>query len=103
MRDWTSVGDVARLLAALPTYAIPGPYDVLNGGSGIGTSVAQIARYLIDSWGDGLSVDFSGQTRAGDPKSLISDSTRLEALGFEWTTRLDAGVNEYVQWFKALN
>jgi len=101
MRDWTNVRDIARLLAVVPTYAVPGPYHVLNGGSGVGTSVAQIARYVIDNWGDGLSVEFSGQTRAGDPKSLISDSTELEALGFQWKTRLDAGVNEYVQWFKA--
>ena len=103
MRDWTNVRDVARVLAVLPTYVTVGPYNVLNGGSGVGTSVAQIARYVIDSWGDGLSIDFSGESRAGDPKSLVSDSAKLEAAGFEWTTRLDAGVNEYVQWFKALN
>ena len=101
-RDWTNVRDVARLLALLPTYAIPGPYHVLNGGSGVGTTVAQIASCVIDSWGDdGLSVEFSGQARAGDPISLISDSSKLEALGFEWTTRLDVGLNEYVQWFKS--
>jgi UDP-glucose 4-epimerase len=100
-RDWTHVRDVARLLAVLPAYAVPRPYHVLNGGSGVGTSVAQVARCVIDSWGDSLSVGFSGQSRAGDPTSLISDSTKLKALGFEWTTGLDAGVNEYVQWFKS--
>jgi UDP-glucose 4-epimerase len=100
-RDWTSVRDVAALLALLPTYAIAGPYHVLNGGSGFGTTVAQIAHLVIDSWGEGLSVEFSGQARAGDPTSLISDSSKLGALGFEWTTRLDVGLNEYVQWFKS--
>jgi UDP-glucose 4-epimerase len=100
-RDWTHVRDVARLLAVLPGYDVAAPYHVLNGGSGVGTSVAQVAGSVIDSWGDGLSVGFSGQSRAGDPTSLISDSTRLKALGFEWTTGLDAGVNEYVQWFKS--
>jgi UDP-glucose 4-epimerase len=99
-RDWTNVRDVARLLTAVPTYPLPETCHVLNGGSGVGTTVSQIARCAIESWGKGLSVEFSGQTRAGDPTSLISDSTRLEALGFKWTTNLDAGVNEYVQWFR---
>jgi UDP-glucose 4-epimerase len=100
-RDWTSVRDVARLLADLPGYAFPGPYDILNGGSGVGTSVAKIASFVIDSWGKGVSVGFSGQTRAGDPISLVSDSAKLKALGFEWASMLEAGVNEYVQWFKS--
>jgi UDP-glucose 4-epimerase len=100
-RDWTHVRDVARLLAVLPAYARPGPYHVLNGGAGVGTSVAQIADCVINSWGKGLRVRFSGQTRAGDPTSLVSDSTKLNALGFEWTTRLETGVKEYVQWFKS--
>lgn len=100
MRDWTNVRDVACLLAAVPGYNLPEACHVLNGGSGVGTAVSQIARCVIDSWGRGPSIDFSGQTRAGDPTSLISDSTRLEALGFRWTTRLEAGVNEYVQWFR---
>jgi UDP-glucose 4-epimerase len=101
MRDWTNVRDVARLLAILPTYDFAQPCPVLNGGSGGGTSVADIANYLVDSWGGGSSVAFSGERRAGDPTSLISDSSKLAALGFEWTTKLDAGVNEYVQWFKS--
>ena len=100
IRDWTHVRDVTRLLATLPTYDVPRPYHVVNGGSGVGTSVAQIAGYVIDSWGKGLSVEFSGQSREGDPTSLVSDSTKLEALGFEWRTKLDAGVDEYVQWFR---
>jgi UDP-glucose 4-epimerase len=100
MRDWTNVRDVARLLAAVPTYPAPEACYVLNGGSGVGATVSQIARCVVESWGKGLSVEFSGQTRAGDPTSLISDSTKLEALGFKWTASLDAGVNEYVQWFK---
>jgi len=98
-RDWTNVRDVARLLAAVPGYDMPDAYCVLNGGSGVGTSVSQIARWVIDCWGEG-SIDFSGQRRPGDPTSLISDSTRLQAMGFKWTTRLDDGVNEYVQWFR---
>ena len=56
IRDWTHVRDVTRLLATLPTYDVPRPYHVVNGGSGVGTSVAQIAGYVIDSWGKGLSV-----------------------------------------------
>lgn len=99
-RDWTSVHDVARLLAVLPDALAARPFHVLNGGSGIGTSVSDIARSVVGSWGDGVSIAFSGQARAGDPTSLVSDSSQIDAMDFEWTVGLDAGIAEYVRWFR---
>ena len=102
-RDWTSVRDVARLLAMLPAKVTDNSFRTLNGGSGAGTSVANIARCVVESWGDGAGVSFSGNVRAGDPTSLVSDSKRIEAMGFNWTVELNDGIAEYVRWFKETN
>jgi UDP-glucose 4-epimerase len=103
MRDWTSVHDVARLLAMLPAKDSDRSFHALNGGSGAGTSVATIARCVVESWGDGAGISFSGNVRAGDPTSLVSDSKRIEAMGFNWTVELNDGIAEYVRWFKETN
>lgn len=102
MRDWTSVHDVARLLTMLPAEDTDKSFHTLNGGSGAGTSVANIARCVVESWGDGAEISFSGNVRAGDPTSLVSDSKRIEAMGFNWTVELHRGIAEYVRWFKEM-
>lgn len=99
-RDWTEVRDVARLLAYVGSNSPVQPVDILNGGSGVATTVADIAQTVADSWDEGISVAFSGSARTGDPFSLVADSARLNALPFEWSIPCDAGVAEYVAWFK---
>jgi UDP-glucose 4-epimerase len=99
LRDWTCVRDVVRLLAVAlgdPAHS----FQILNGGSGVGTPVVEIAGKLAGVWGNGASVAFSGVSRAGDPASLIADSTRLDRLGFVWQTSLDAGLDDYIRWFR---
>ena len=45
---------------------------IVNGGSGIGTSVREITELVIENWGERVPISFSGQSRVGDPYSLIS-------------------------------
>lgn len=99
-RDWTEVRDVARLLAHVGSNSPAQSVEILNGGSGIATTVADIAQAVADSWSEGISVAFSGSVRTGDPFSLVADPARLNALAFAWSTPYEAGVAEYVAWFK---
>jgi UDP-glucose 4-epimerase len=100
VRDWIHASDAAALIAlALPLASVECP--VLNGGSGCGTTVAAIARSLAECWGDGASVVFSGERRAGDPDALISDTGRAAAIGFFPRVPLVAGLERYVDWFRA--
>ncbi|KYG24597.1 UDP-glucose 4-epimerase [Bradyrhizobium sp. AT1] len=97
-RDWTDVRDVVRLLAWL-AQADDVPL-LLNGGSGVPTSVVEIANMITKAWGGDIAVRFSGLVRAGDPFSLIADPGRLAAIPFSWQIPVQDGIAQYVSWFK---
>jgi UDP-glucose 4-epimerase len=100
VRDWTDVRDVARLLTAIDGKPQSVAFQVVNAGSGRGTTVAQIATRMAQCWGGLVSVQFSGIVRAGDPTSLLSDDAMLRALPFNWTIPVEQGLADYVSWFK---
>lgn len=99
-RDWTDVRDVARLLARVGDKRQDQPVGVINGGSGIATSVADIAKSVAGAWGGRIPIEFSGLTRPGDPFSLVADPCLLNSLCFEWQIDVRAGITDYVGWFK---
>jgi len=100
MRDWTDVRDVARFLVKLNDIPQSKPFQIINGGSGIGTTVAEIAEILTNNWGGDIGVKFSGVVRAGDPFSLVADSDLIHDAGFAWQIPVAKGLSDYVRWFK---
>ncbi|NEV02247.1 NAD-dependent epimerase/dehydratase family protein [Bradyrhizobium uaiense] len=100
IRDWTDVRDVARLLASVAEPSSQETFRIINGGSGRGTSVADIAAGLIRQWGSKTVVRYSGISRPGDPASLLADDAMLRRVGFDWRIPLDQGLADYVTWFK---
>ena len=80
IRDWTDVRDVVRLLAKIGELPQQETFRVINGGSGRGTSVAEIASMLVKNWGGDITVRYSGIVRAGDPFSLLADDAGLRRL-----------------------
>ena len=98
-RDWTDVRDVARLLELAATQCdVEG--GLINGGSGVATSVRRIAEHTVKAWGEDIALEFSGEARAGDPFSLVSDPVQMDALGFRWKVDVTEGIRDYVNWFK---
>jgi UDP-glucose 4-epimerase len=101
IRDWVDVRDVVRFLVKIDDWSRSKPFQIINGGSGVSTSVAEIAEMLTESWGgDDIAVKFSGVVRAGDPFSLVADSAFADAAGFVWQIPVDKGLSDYVCWFK---
>jgi UDP-glucose 4-epimerase len=103
LRDWTDVRDIVRVLELVPTLASPEAV-VINGGSGIATSVASVAEQLSAAWGGGRTATaarFSGKSRPGDPLSLVGGSSRLQALGFKWRIPVAQGLVDYVDWYRS--
>jgi UDP-glucose 4-epimerase len=100
MRDWTDVRDVARFLVKLNDIPQSESFHIINGGSGIGTTVAEIAEVLTKKWGGDIGVKFSGIVRAGDPFSLVADPDLVHAAGFAWQIPVARGLSDYVCWFK---
>jgi UDP-glucose 4-epimerase len=100
VRDWVDVRDVARLFAKIAELPQRESYQIVNGGSGLGTTVADIAGMLVKNWGGDIAVRFSGIVRPGDPFSLLADDAKLRQLPFDLQISLDRGLAEYVLWFK---
>jgi UDP-glucose 4-epimerase len=100
LRDWTDIRDVVRLFAGINGHPQREAFEVINGGSGRGTSVADIAGLLVKNWGGKIYVRYSGSVRSGDPFSLLADDSRLRGLPFDWQVPVARGVGDYVKWFK---
>jgi UDP-glucose 4-epimerase len=100
IRDWTEVRDVARLLTKLSEQPQAETLDIINGGSGRGTRVAEVASMLVKHWDRDIAVRFSGSSRAGDPFSLLADDARLRRMPFDWRIPIDRGLADYVKWFR---
>jgi UDP-glucose 4-epimerase len=100
LRDWLHVSDAAALLwLARAQCDVSCP--VVNGGTGIATSIREVAGKVCEAWGGGAGVEFSGIARAGDPPCLVADCTRAIQLGFKPGVMLAEGIREAVGWFKA--
>lgn len=98
LRDWIDVRDVVKALAVVRQLASDAAPRI-NVGSGVGTSVRDVAMLVAAAWPKPAAVSFSGKSRSGDPFSLLADNSRLRALGFQWAIAVDSGIRDYVHWF----
>jgi UDP-glucose 4-epimerase len=106
LRDWTYVSDVVAALALIAFGSeLPQRGLTINIGTGVGTSVRDIAQTVINAWHAHRCstakplLYFSGKSRPGDPTSLVADPVRLASMGFTWKTNLAEGVGKFVDWF----
>lgn len=98
-RDWLHVADACRGMAELddPTA---GEVRLHNLATGRAATIQDTASALVAAWGDGHRVEFSGDTRAGDPFSLVADRQSL-LPGFDARIGLTEGLADLVTWFRA--
>lgn len=99
-RDFLHVRDAARFLHAASARSAES-CPAFNAGTGIATTVRDIAHHVCSVWGHHGPV-FSGVVRAGDPAFLVADAAGARSLdlGGPLVTWQD-GVAEYVQWFRS--
>lgn len=102
LRDWTHVSDVVAVLVGLLAFADT-TAPALNIATGRPVPVREVVTALARAWLPATPprIEFSGQSRAGDPYSLCADVGRLGALGMSCATSVSDGVAEYVHWFRA--
>jgi dTDP-L-rhamnose 4-epimerase len=97
-RDFVHVDDVAEALSRALTQ--PDPANaVINVGSGIATSVAEVARLLNEALGGNSALRVTGEYRLGDIRHNFADISRLErVLGFRPRVTLDQGLARFADW-----
>lgn len=100
IRDWLHVTDAANLLWMVRNTCSP-ECPVVNGGTGHGTAVIEVARTVCEAWRVPIEVRFSGLARPGDPERLIADTAKATSMGFAPSVPFVQGVRRTVEWFRS--
>jgi dTDP-L-rhamnose 4-epimerase len=97
-RDFINVLDVAScFINSLENSTSNG--EVINLGSGVGTSVIEIAEFLKKIYHSNSEIRVTGDFRIGDIAHNIADITKAKnILGFEQTVTLQDGLTDFCKW-----
>lgn len=99
-RDFVHVDDVARSVMA--SISSPSPLrGIINVGSGVGTSVTDVAEELMKALGIEVPLRITCEYRLGDIRHNIADISRLRTLlpGGPQVT-LPEGLSRFANWVK---
>ena len=98
-RDLIYVEDVARanLLVATDDRANG---QVFNVGTGQAAAIGDLAALLGERLGKQIAPEIPGEFRPGEMRALISDASRIEALGFAPQVNLSEGIDRYLDWVR---
>src|SRR5438552_3062838 len=99
-RDFIDVRDIARAcLLAITTDGADG--RTLNIGTGISTSVREVAAVIASGLGKDIEPEIANQYRAGDIRHCYAD-TRLaeELLGFRAEIPFELGMEDLLAWLE---
>lgn len=99
-RDFINVMDIAAgVIAALNNEKSNG--EIINLGSGIGTSVLSITEILKKAYKSNSQVKISGDFRLGDIAHNTASITKAEKiLGFKPSIGLEEGLTQFCEWVK---
>jgi dTDP-L-rhamnose 4-epimerase len=101
-RDFIHVSDIVQgLLLAMERPE--GDYEVFNLGTGVPTSIAEVAEMLAQKLTDGqVEPQIQNQYRSGDIRHCYADLTKArDLLGFEPRISLQDGIEDLLAWVRA--
>ncbi len=100
-RDFVFIEDVvdATILGIQKDEA---NYEVFNVGSGVATTVMQVATTLKDFYQAEISINVTGNFRLGDIRHNFADLGKIKTkLGFSAQFDFATGVKQFVDWVKS--
>lgn len=100
-RDFIHVSDVAGALQlALEAEVSSG--GIFNVGSGIPTSVMELATLLVEKFKGTVAPHVTSEFRVGDIRHCYADTRQIQqALGFVPQLTLDEGLSRFVAWVQS--
>jgi dTDP-L-rhamnose 4-epimerase len=100
LRDFVYVGDVARAnLLVFEDERAAG--RAFNAGGGQPITVRAFAERVAERAGRGSPIHVTGEYRFGDTRHILSDVSRLRALGWAPRGTFDGNIDEYLAWAQA--
>lgn len=105
-RDYVYVGDVARAVFLGSTGKIPEAARVdaraFNVGTGVGTSVVDLAELLKSAAGTAVEITFAPRRPGEQQESFLDASKAHRELGWEPQVTLGEGVRRTFEWSKSM-
>ncbi len=99
MRDWFYIDDAVELLLRASTW-VANTIPVVNGATGVGTTVRDTVDSLVRELGRETPLVFTGNVRAGDPRFLVANTLCSNKRGFQARINLATGMQRTVDWLK---
>lgn len=97
-RDFVYVDDVVRATACCVTGSLQGIHCV-NIGSGVRTSVLEVANGINDFYGGHSKIEVTGDFREGDIRHGLADLSRAqELLRYKPKWDFRSGVHRFLEW-----
>ena len=104
-RDYVYVGDVANAVWLGATFALPaaGPVDArsFNIGTGVGTSVLELARLLQQAAGSNAEIVFAPRRPGEQQESFLNVDKARAVLGWQPQVSLAEGLARTFAWAEA--
>jgi dTDP-L-rhamnose 4-epimerase len=99
-RDFIDVRDIARC-CSLALFDDGADGRTLNVGTGVPTSVVEVARVIADGLGKHIEPEVRNEYRAGDIRHCYADTAlAAELLGFRSEIGFEAGMQELLTWLE---
>ena len=102
-RDFIHIDDVANLFYLVANQNSDHLPNKMNCGSGESRRIFDILNILKGHFDEGQTIKFNGKRRDGDPRYFWADNSEAHSYMWQPKINLEAGLYQYVNWFKSLN
>ncbi len=98
-RDYIYIEDLCR---ALHTVIEKNEFngDAINIANGNGITIRYAAETFVKILHEGGNIEFTQEVKTGDPANLVSDNSKLAALGYKPSVSFEEGLEKYVTWLR---
>jgi dTDP-L-rhamnose 4-epimerase len=97
-RDFVFIDDVTTATVMALRAEVKGIHSI-NVGSGIPTTIMEVARRVIDRFEARSEIQVTGEFRLGDIRHNVADLDRArQVLGYSPSTSFEAGLSRFLDW-----
>ena len=98
VRDFIHAEDVAKGMLYVAEHEI---YEPLNLGSGVGTSIRELAELIISNLDDKPEIKWNTEKSSGEhgDRRRVLDTSRAKSYGFYPAVSIEYGISETVRWY----
>ena len=102
-RDFVFIDDVVDA-TVLSLEKKEANHQIFNVGSGVATTVSEVANTLRELYDSNVGINISGKYRLGDIRHNYADLSKIKnVLGFHPKFNFRTGISEFVNWVKTQN